>query len=203
MDYSTIVSDQIITKTIESLKKANINALVVDTKEQAKDKVLAMLPKGAEVMTMTSVTLQDTGILDALDKNSDLILVKNELKQLDREKDHRKMQQIGAAPEYAIGSVHAVTQDGKVMVASNTGSQLPAYVYGADHVIWVVGVQKIVKDIDEGMKRIYEYVLPLESDRAKKAYGMERSNVSKLLIFNKEVVPGRINLIFVKEKLGF
>jgi len=89
-----------------------------------------------------------------------------------------------------------------VMIASATGSQLPAYVYGSSHVIWIVGSQKIVKDMEEGLKRIYEYVFPLENERAMKAYGMG-SGVNKLLIVNKEVSLGRITIIIVKEKLGF
>ena len=116
------------------------------------------------------------------------------------------MQKIGAAPEWTLGSVHAVTEDGKVVIASNTGSQLAAYAYGAPHVIWVVGTQKLVSNLDDAMKRIYDYVLPLETIRFRKAYNQPEtahSNVSKLLIINKEVNPKRITIIFVKEKLGF
>ena len=122
---------------------------------------------------------------------------------MNRETDHREMQRLGAAPEYVIGSVHAVTEDGKVIIASNTGSQLPGYAYSADHVIWVVGAQKIVKNVDEGIKRIYEYVLPLESERAHKAYGVEGSFVSKLLIMNREPNPNRIKIILIKEPAGY
>lgn len=113
-----------------------------------------------------------------------------------------EMKKLGAAPEWAIGSVHAVTEGGKVVVVSATGSQLPAYAYGSSHVIWVVGSQKIVKDLDEAAKRIYEYVLPKESERAMKAYGMA-SSVNKRLIIDKEATPDRITMIIVKEKLGF
>ena len=95
-----------------------------------------------------------------------------------------------------------VTEDGKVLIASNSGSQLPGYAYGSSHVIWVVGTQKIVNNIDDGMKRIDQYVLPLESERAHKAYGVPGSFVSKLLIFNREN-PGRITMILVKQPLGF
>ena len=121
---------------------------------------------------------------------------------MDQKIQGAEMKKLGAAPEWAIGSVHAVTEDGKVVVASATGSQLPAYAYGSLHVLWIVGAQKIVKDMNEATKRVYEYVLPLESERAMKAYGMG-SNVNKELIFNKEVTPGRITMIIVKEKIGF
>src|SRR5215469_17144575 len=206
MQWDTLASEESITKTIDALKNANINALVVNTGEDAKKKVLELLPKQAEVMQMTSITLETIGVSQIINESGDYDSVRNKLNKLDRATQHREMQRIGASPEWAVGSVHAVTEDGKVIVASNTGSQLPGYVYGSSHVIWVVGTQKIVKNLDDGMKRIYEYVLPLESQRARKAYNQPdtfHSNVSKLLIVNKEVVPQRITLIFVKEKVGF
>ena len=123
---------------------------------------------------------------------------------MNRETQGAEMLKIGAAPQWSVGSVHAVTEEGHIFIASNTGSQLPAYASGASNVIWVVGVQKIVKNNDKALKRIYEYVLPLESDRLNKAYNLTMgSNVSKLLIINKEVKQGRATLIFVGEKLGF
>jgi hypothetical protein len=122
---------------------------------------------------------------------------------MNRSTQSLEMQKLGAAPEWTIGSVHAITEDGQVVIASNTGSQLAAYAYGSPHVILVVGAQKIVNNLDDAMKRIYEYVLPLESERLRKAIGAPRSNVSKLLIINKEITVGRLTVIFVEEKLGF
>jgi hypothetical protein len=87
--------------------------------------------------------------------------------------------------------------------ASNTGSQLPAYLYGAGTVIFIVGAQKIVKDSETAMKRLYDYVLPLESERAHKAYGVAGSFVSKQVTIHKEVQPNRIHIILIKEALGF
>jgi hypothetical protein len=146
------------------------------------------------------------GVSDEITSSGKYTSVKNELAKMNRETQHREMQRLGAAPEYAVGSAHAVTTDGKVIVVSNTGSQLPAYAYGSDHVIWVVGGQKIVKNLEEARKRIYEYVLPLESVRARKAYGLPEdwhSNVRKELIINSEAVPHRLTVVIVKEKLGF
>ena len=157
-------------------------------------------------MQMTSITLDEIGVSKEINESGNYDSVRNKLNKLDRNTQHREMQQLGAAPEWAIGSVHAVTEDGKILIASNTGSQLPGYAYGSSHVIWVVSTQKIVNNLDEGMERIYDYVLPLETLRARKAYGLPdtfNSNVSKLLLITKEVSPNRITLIFVKEKLGF
>ena len=102
-----------------------------------------------------------------------------------------------------MGSVHSVTQPGEVVIASATGSQLASYVYASHNVIWVVGTQKIVLTLEEALKRIREYFLPLEDERVKQA-GFKGSAVAKILIFEKETLPSRkITLIFVNEKLGF
>lgn len=203
-DYNAIPDDATIEKTINALKENGIQAIVVANKDKAKEKALEILPSGAQVMNMTSVTLEQTGILAAIEASLDYSLVKDQIKQLDPSTQARERRQLGAAPDYAIGSVHAVTQDGHLLIASNTGSQLAAYVYGAGHVIWVVSAKKIVKNIEDGFKRIYEYVLPQESERANKAYGITTGSfVSKLLIVNRELVKNRLTIILVKESLGF
>lgn len=201
--WTKIPDDSLIQKTIEGLKKNGIDAIVVDTGEEAKQKSLEMIPDGSEVMEASSTTLEQLGILEHIHEYGKYDSVKKRLNSLSRDKNHLEMQKLGAAPEFVIGSVHAVTVDGKVIVASRSGSQMPAYSYGSTQVIWIVGAQKIVNDLDEGIRRIYEYVLPLESERVQKAYGMKESEVAKLLIFNKEVKEDRIHLIFVKEALGF
>lgn len=203
MNFNQLATPQTIGRAISALKKNGIEAELVENSDAAKKKVLELLPKGAEVMQMTSVTLDSIGVSDVINNSKLYNSVKNKLYKMDRNTQGLEMQKLGAAPEWVVGSVHAVTEDGKVMITSNTGSQLSAYVYGSTHVIWVVGTQKIVKDMEMGMKRIYDYVLPLESERAKKAYGVPGSNVSKLLIINKEIQPGRIKLVFVNEVLGF
>jgi len=206
MQWNSLASDESIEKTVDSLKKNGITAHVVSTAEDAKKKVLDLLPKGAEVMQMTSITLDTIGVTEPINESGDYGSVRNRLNKLDREKDHVEMQKVGSAPEWAVGSVHAVTEDGKVIIASNTGSQLPAYAYGSSHVIWVVGTQKIVLTLDDAMTRIYDYILPLETKRARKAYNLPdtvTSFVSKLLIINREINKERLHIIFVNEALGF
>ncbi len=201
--WGKLATDESISKAKEALSQNGFEVEVVETGKAAKEKVLELLPKGAEVMTMTSVTLEALGVLPEINESGNYDSVRAKLNSMDRTTQGPEMQRLGAAPEWTVGSVHAVTEDGKVMVASNTGSQLGPYAYGSGHVIWVIGTQKIVEDLDSGFKRIYEYTLPLESERARKAYGLDGSFVSKLLIFNREVKPGRITIIFVRENLGF
>ncbi len=200
--WEKLAAEKTIEDTVVSLRANGMDVIVVENGNEAKKKVLEMLPKDAEVMTMSSVTLEETGITEEITESDKFKAVKKTLMKMDRDTQGKEMNRIGAAPEWAIGSVHAVTQDGSVLIASNTGSQLPAYVYAANKVIWVVGAQKIVKNFEEGMKRLYEHTLKLESERMKKLYGMP-SFVSKLLIVNREIVKGRITIILVKEKLGF
>src|SRR3989344_6651646 len=200
MDYTKIPSKDIINKTVQALKENGMEVFIVGDREKAKRKILDLIPRGAEIMNMTSVTLESLGIVKELE-NSYYELVKEKLAIMDRETQGREMQKLGAAPEWAIGSVHAITQDGKIMIASNTGSQIPAFVYGADRVIFVVCMQKIVKDLDQGFNRIYEHSLVLESERARKAYGVSGSNVSKILIVNREIKPNRIHIILIPEVL--
>jgi hypothetical protein len=206
--WTTLPDETIIAQTVAALANNGIQATVVENGAEAKKLVLEMIPQGSEVMTMTSVTADSIGLDEELNKTGGSYNpVRDKMYAMNKATHAKEMNQLGAAPEYAVGSVHAVTTDGVVLIASNTGSQLPAYAYAAQHVIWVVGAQKIVKDVDAGMKRIYEHVLPLESERARKAYGIPAdrpgSNVSKLLIINKEVNPTRLHMVIVKESLGF
>jgi hypothetical protein len=203
-NWDELANPESIAKVVESLKTNGINVVVVENSEEAKKKVLELLPPGSEVMTMSSVTLDTVGLSKEINESGKYNSVKAKLMKMDRKTQSLEMQKLGTAPEYAIGSVHAITQDGKLLIASNTGSQLPAYAYGASHVIWVVGTQKIVKDEEEGKKRIYEHILPLESERINKLNNITvGSFVSKLLIINRERKPDRLTVIFVKEKIGF
>jgi hypothetical protein len=121
---------------------------------------------------------------------------------MDREMQRQEMRTLAASPDYVVGSAHAVTEDGSLLIASASGSQLGPLVSGAEHVILVIGAQKIVADIDTGLRRIYEYCFPLEDARARQAYGVP-SGVNNIHIINRAITPGRVTVVFVKERLGF
>lgn len=205
-DYSKLATDAQIAAASAALKSHTITVSVVDDRNAAKELALSLLPAKAQVMAMTSITLEETGIAEAISTSESLQSVHALLKTMNRETDGQRMQELGAAPEWSIGSVHAITEDGKIVIASNTGSQLPAYAYGSGHVIFVVGTQKIVPTMSQAMERLDEYVIPLESARARKAYGLPESfhtAANKLLIISSENIADRIHVIFVKEKLGY
>lgn len=203
MEYNTVPTDETIATAAEHLKLNGMETYIVTTGAEAKAKALELIPTGAEVMTMTSVTLDTLGLAQELNESGRYDSVRAKLNSMDRATQGRETRKLGAAPDYTVGSVHAITEQGDVIIASNTGSQLPAYLYGAGTVIFIVGAQKIVKDSETAMKRLYDYVLPLESERAHKAYGVAGSFVSKQVTIHKEVQPNRIHIILIKEALGF
>ncbi|MBI2021922.1 LUD domain-containing protein [Candidatus Daviesbacteria bacterium] len=200
--YSQLTNEEAIQKTVKALQLNNFTVEVVENSKEAKNKVLQLLPQGAEVFTMTSQTLAVIGVDKEINESGKYNAVRPKLFAMDRNTKAREMAKLGAAPDWVVASVHAVTEDGHLLIASNTGSQLSAEAYAGGKIVFVVGCQKIVKDTDEGIKRIYEYSFPLEDKRARKAYGMP-SAVNKILIINKEVMPERITVILVKESLGF
>jgi L-lactate utilization protein LutC len=205
-DWKNLASKESIERTLKALKANGIEASLAANAAEAKQKVLAMLPAGAEVFTMTSITLETTGLAKEINEPGRYDSIRNKLNTMDSKTQERAMRKLCAAPDFAIGSVHAVTEGGTLVIASNTGSQLPSYAYSAGKVIWVIGAQKIVKDVDEGQQRLREYVLGMETMRARKAYGLPEnwnSFYSKILLFNREINPGRVHVVLVNEVLGF
>ena len=203
MGWDTLAPLDSINRAIASLREHGIEAMLVQTGGEARDKVLSIIPPGDEVMNMTSRTLTSIGLDKDVLESGRYQATKNTLAAMDSKTQTLEKQRLGAAPPWAIGSVHAVTEDGSVMFASNTGSQLAAYAYGALKVVWVVGAQKIVADKEEGTDRIYQWCLPHERERALAAYGPGTTTaVNKMLVINGEKVKGRLTMVLVNEVIG-
>jgi hypothetical protein len=206
--WANLASDDQVERTAAALEANGMRAIVVDTGDQARHQVFNLLPPGAQVMTMTSRTLETIGVADEINEPEEpgaaprYEALRPKLMQMDMQTQWPEMRRMGASPEYAVGSVHAITEQGEVFIASASGSQLAAYVSGAGVVIWVVGSQKIVPDRDAAFQRIYEYSFPREDERAREAYGIG-SGVNKVLVVNREFMPDRITVILVKQELGF
>jgi len=201
-EFTTLADDSQIERTIQALEANGIHALVAENGAEAKRLFFELVPAGAEVFLGASVTLETLGIKDEIDQSGKYEALRPKIFAMDRATQGREIRKLGGAPDFAAGSVHAVTEAGQVLIASNTGSQLGPYASGAGKVIWVVGAQKLVKDFNEGLRRIYEHILPLEEEHMQELY-KAHTNVSKVLIVNKELRPDRITMIIVKEPLGF
>jgi hypothetical protein len=200
--WNKLADRQTVEEVMRNLKRRNITPFFVEDGEDAINKFLEIVPEGLEVLASTSRSVEEIGLLDVIENSGKYKSVRKKYMSYDHDKEADKIRIERSTPELIVASVHAVTKEGEVLIASNTGSQIAAYSGGAGKVVWVVGVQKIVENKEEGLKRIYEYVLPLESERLKKLHGVE-SGVSKLLIFSKEVFKDRVSIIFVNQALGF
>ena len=199
--FTTLPDDQTVASTVVALEEHGFSVEIVDDLDAARDAVLTRIPEGATVMTNASVTLQETGIAEAIDGGGQYDSARNKLLALDFATQLPEMKAIGGQPEFALGSVHGVTLDGTLVTASASGSQLASYAWGAANVIFVVGLQKLVPDVEAARERIFEHSLKLEDARAYAAYGMN-SRVGKVLEIHQED-PGRIHVVLIRQVVGF
>ncbi len=200
--YTALPDDQTLAATVLALEEHGFSVEVVDSLDAAREAVLARIPQGSSVMTNTSVTLQETGIADAInDGGGAYESARNKMFALDFATQLPEMKAIAGQPDYALGSVHAVTRDGTLVIASASGSQLASYAWGADNVIFVVGAQKLVPNLEAAHERIYQHSLKLEDARAYAAYG-QNSVVGKVLEIHQEP-PGRIHVVLIRQTVGF
>ena len=201
-EFAKLASDTQIERVAKALEANGMKTLIAENGEEAKRMVLNLVPQAAEVYANQSKTLEQLGLTAEFDKSGRYNAVRPKVLSLDRKTHAQEIRKLRSTPEYMVGSVQAVTEAGQVLTASGGGSQLAPYAYGAAKVIWVVGAQKIVADLNAGFRRIEEYSYPLEDARMHAAFGMH-SSVNKTLIVHREMVPGRITIVLVKEELGY
>jgi len=199
--FTTLPDDHALQATVVALEEHGFSVEVVDDLDAARAAVLARIPEGSSVMTNTSVTLQEAGIADAVNEGGRYESARARMFALDFATQAQEMKAIGGQPDYALGSVHAVTRDGTLVIASASGSQLASYAWGAASVIFVVGAQKLVPTLEAAHERIYQHSLKLEDARAQAAYG-QHSFVGKVLEIHQEL-PGRIHIVLVRQPAGY
>jgi hypothetical protein len=205
MKYNTIPNLDVINKTADALRERGIEVFIVENRSEAFSTVKELIPKGVTINNGSSITLEEIGFIDYLKANNHGW---NNLHAaaLD-EKDPKKQNQLrndALFAQYYLGSVHALAETGEMVIASASGSQLPPIAFTSPNLIFVVGAQKIVPTLEQAMKRLREYVVPLEDVRMKNA-GMKGTVLAKIFIIEREpIFMGRkVRVILVKEKLGF
>jgi LUD domain len=175
---------------------------VLDDAAAARARIKDLIPEGASVFTGASETLRLSGIEADINDSGRYDSAKQRGRTLDRVRDLREIWRLMSTPDVIVGSVHAVTETGSLVIASASGGQLPGYAGGAGQRIWVVGAQKVVPDLPAALRRVEEHCLPLESARARAAYG-QPSAVNRLLILNAEPHPGQATVLLLREAIGF
>ena len=200
-EFSAAASRERLERAQKALRAVNIETEIVATRKAARDRVLELLPEGSEVHIGLSETMRELGVSPLVEESGRYNAIRPLLMKLDRDTQRREMAKLATAPDYMLGSVHAVTEEGDLVIGSGTGSQLAPYANGAGHVILVAGAQKVVANLDLGLRRLREYSFPLEDARMK-GLGRPGSLLAKTLIISFDS-PGRTRLILVEEPIGF
>ena len=200
--FSKPASGEQIDRTAESLKRRGFRVQIVESLSDARAFVNGILPLDKTVFTSSSETLRLSGLGEDIDgAGSKYKSLRKELAKMDPQTQFREMVKMGATPDIVVGSVHAVTENGQVLVASGSGSQLGPYAASAEKVIWVVGSQKLVPDLATGMRRLEMYSYPLEDTRMHEMRNIG-SHLAKILIMNA-YRPDRTTIILIREAIGF
>jgi L-lactate utilization protein LutC len=199
--FAALPDDETLAETVAGLKERGFSVEVAADLDAARRAVLARIPEGSSVMTNPSVTLEETGIARAIDDGGPYDSTRRRGLGLDHVTQLREIKALMGQPEFSLGSVHAITRDGTLVIASALGSQLASHAFGADKVIFLVGAQKLVPDLAAARERIYEHSLELEDARALEAYG-GNSRVGKILEIHQED-PGRIHVVLIRRRVGF
>jgi hypothetical protein len=203
---TTSFADPAPTQTLEraaaALREHSFAVEILDDAAVARARVKELIPEGASVFTGASETLRLSGIEADINASGRYDAIRPRGQAMDRATQLAEIWRLMSSPDVVVGSVHAVTETGSLVIASASGSQLPGYAGGSRRAIWVVGAQKVVPDLATALRRVEDHCLPLESDRAMTAYGVP-SAVNRLLVLNAETEPGRGTVLLLREAIGF
>ncbi|MGQ4347357.1 LUD domain-containing protein [Streptomyces sp. SAS_275] len=193
---------QRLERATAALTAHGFTAEILDDAAAARTRVKELIPAGAVVFTGASETLRLSGIEEDINAGGRYEAIKPRVLSMDRATQADDIRRLLAGPDVVVGSVAALTETGSLVVASGSGSQLPAYAGGAARAIWIVGAQKVVPDLTTALQRVQDHCLPLESARTREAYGRP-SAVNRLLVLNAEHQPGRGTVLLLREAIGF
>lgn len=198
--FDALPDEQTVATTVSALESHGFTVEVVDDLTAARKAALARIPHGARVWKNTSITLDETGISAEVDAPGGPY-ESVRLQMTAQNYASREMKEIAAAPDYALGSVHAITEDGELLIGSASGSQFATLAWGAEHVVLVVGLQKVVPNLETARRRVREHSLALENVRAQEAYG-QNSHLNKTLEIYGDM-PGRMHLVLIRQVIGY
>jgi acyl-CoA hydrolase len=201
-EFSTPAEEDRVARTAAALEANGIAVLRAPNGAAAKRMVLDLIPAGSQVYQGASASLEAAGITEAIETSGRYKPLRPRLHSMDRTTQGTEIRRLSASPDVMLGSVHAITETGSLVVASASGNQIGPYASGAGKVILLVGTQKIVPGLEDALRRVDKYAFPLEDARAQAAYGVH-SGVNKVLVINREWVPGRITVVLCEEALGF
>jgi hypothetical protein len=202
MPFAGPATAERLERAAAALRAHKFTVEILDDAAAARTRVNDLIPAGASVLTAASETLRLSGIEEDINDTGRYDAVRGRGQALDRTTQLAEIWRLLSTPDVIVGSVHAVTETGSLVIASASGSQLPAYAGGSLRAIWVVGAQKVVPDLSAALRRIEEHCLPLDTERAMRVYGGP-SAVNRILILNAELEAGRATVLLLREAIGF
>lgn len=152
-----------ITKTIENLKKNNMETFLVKTKEEAKALALSLIPEGAVCASGGSVTLKECAIVEAIKMGNYTYLDRNDPNLSNEEKEQMVLR--AQTCDVYLSSSNAITEDGELYNVDGNSNRVSNLLFGPKNVIIVAGTNKIVKDLDEAVYRVKTIAAPLNCKR--------------------------------------
>lgn len=197
---------------IKNLAKRSMEGYYCETKEEALAKVLELMPKGSTVGWGGSMTLNETGIMSAI-KNGDYDIIDRDVAKTKEEQKTVYARMINA--DYFLMSTNAITMDGELINIDGRANRVAFLCFGPENVIIVTGMNKVVSDVDSGIKRTRDIATPANTVRLNRntpcaVTGRCGDCLSPDCICNQVVItrrcsgaPGRIKVVLVGEELGY
>lgn len=196
-----------IQRTLAALEQNGFKTLFTLTKDEALDKALELIPPHASVGVGGSVTIRDMGLLDALARQGNMLYDHCEKKLCNE--DRLLVAKQGLTSDIFISSSNAITEDGKLVNVDSMGNRVASLIFGPKKVIVVAGMNKIVKDVDEGMQRIGKVGDLMNAHQiACEPVGEGKNNKSSnelcrvITIMQKKPSKTDITIILVGEEMG-
>ena len=206
------VNDEKILRTIKALKQNNINGYLVNNKDEIIDKISELVAEGSKVSCGGSMSLEETGVMKHLrsGRYDFLDRAKEGLSSEDIDKIYRE----SFFADAYFSSSNAITEDGELYNVDGNGNRVAALLFGPKRVIIVAGVNKIVKNIDEAIKRNREVAAPANAKRLNKktpctkvGFCMDCKSPEKICreytIIRSQKDNDRIHVIFINENIGY
>ena len=195
-------------KVIEGLRSRNMEADFAETKEEALEKALALIPEGSSISMGGSMSVHAIGLSEAL-KNGNYDFIDR-----DAYEDKRKAMLLAYDADFFLSSCNAMTEDGVMVNIDGNANRVSAIAQGPKHVLFIVGMNKVCKDVDHAMKRARNVASPINAQR----FGLKTPCTQtgscmncksadticcQFLITRYSRHAGRIHVILVNEDLGY
>jgi hypothetical protein len=201
LDFEAPASEAELEALADRLRERNFEVVIVQNGQAAKSAVMERLPEGASVHSGKSKTLEDAGVFQELMNSDRYDFLRRRTNKMDRKTQLDEIRRLTSSPDVMLGSAHAVTKAGQIVITSASGSQIGPIASGAGKLVLVIGSQKIVPDLDTAFRRIEEHVFPWEDARLREAMNIG-TKITRTLILDRDFMPGRTTIILVREPIG-